>query len=429
MRFNFVSSNGDGLGLATRVQDEGNSVRLWIDEDAASAVGDGLVPKVEDLEDLVRDAKPGSDIFVFDSSGHGFAADALARQGFPVVGGSILADRLEKDRRFAREVMGEVGIETPPSMTFTGWDEAIEFARTVEDRMVYKPSKRLGEESPSLVTHDQEDLIELLENLKGRIHMADIQFDLQTFVEGLEISTEGWFDGHGWLPLFNHTFERKQLMPGNLGPSGGCSGNVVWACDGQCSICKAGIKKMEKFLRSKGYRGPIDINSIVNEENFFGLEFTPRFGYDASPTLAYELLDMEIGQFLADVGMDRYIPDTALIHDRFAAGVKITIPPWPTEKHHAEAGVPIRGFDPGDNIYWYNVAKMDNRLYSAGAWGIIGLTLGSGNSIKSSFRRAYEIAERLRIQDKQYRNDLADEFKISLSELEEFSDVSLFEEG
>jgi phosphoribosylamine-glycine ligase len=419
MRFNFISTTGDSLGLALRVLEEQNPVRMWIDEDEALAIGDGMVPKVEDLGELVRGIDGRDDIFVFDTTGNGVIADGLRNQGFPVVGGSILADRLEKDRAYARKVMENSEIATPSSVTFKDWDSAIEFAKTVPDRMVYKPSGHLGDLSPSLVTYDQEDLVELLENLKNRIHVENIEFDLQSFEEGLEISTEGWFQNGAFLPLFNHTFERKQLMAGNLGPSGGCTGNVVWACDGECPVCRAGIKKLARFLQAKGFRGPIDINAIVSEDAYFGLEFTPRFGYDAFPTLAYKLLDIEVGQFLADMAMDSFIPASALHRDTFAAGVKVTIPPWPSEKYNAEPDVPIKGVDKNDrDVYWYNVKASEDRIVSAGAWGIICLTLGSGNTIAGSFRNANALAESLRLQDKQYRIDLSSEFKKSMETLD-----------
>src|SRR5208283_4900836 len=93
-------------------------------------------------------------------------------------------------------------------------------------------------------------------------------------------------------------FERKQLMDGNLGPSGGCTGNIVWACDGECPICKGGIRKLEGFLRVSNYKGMIDLNAIISEDKLYGLEFTPRFGYDASPTLFWGLLSMDLSELL-----------------------------------------------------------------------------------------------------------------------------------
>lgn len=391
---------------------------MWIDDPDGQEIGDGLVPKVGSIEDLLVDANDNSDVFVFDTSGNGVLADGIRRDGFAVIGGSMIADRLEKDRAFARKVMDEVGIKTPASQTFHDFESAMEFAAGSEDRLVYKPSKKLGELSPSLVTYDKVDLMELLQGLQERIKTTDIEFDLQEFIDGgLEISSEGWYNGNRWLKLFNHTFERKQLMDRNLGPSGGCTGNVVWACDGECPICRRGLRRLAPFLYDQHFEGMIDLNAIVRDDGLYGLEFTPRFGYDAAPTLLMRLLDMEVGQFLADMAVGNHF-DNVLKPDLFAGAVKITIPPWPTEKYHAESGIPIRGVEDLDDFYWYNVKSEDGRLYSAGAWGIIGLALGRSTSVDGAFSRPYRLAEGLRLQDKQYRTDLAKQFSKNFEELE-----------
>ena len=407
------------MGIALRVLQEENPVRLWIEDPDGQEIGDDMVPKVGAIEDLFKGADKEEDIFIFDTSGNGVLADGISRDGFRVLGGSMLADRLEKDRRFARKVMEDSGIETPSSQTFHDFDAGIEFARRASERLVYKPSKRLGELSPSLVAYDQEDLIELLTNIKDRVKTSDVEFDLQVFIDGgLEISSEGWFNGYRWLGLFNHTFERKQFMDDNLGPSGGCTGNVVWACDGECPVCRSGIRRIEPFLRSKGYRGMIDLNAIVREDGLYGLEFTPRFGYDAAPTLLFELLQMEVGQFLADVAGGVVIDDP-LRQDSYAGAVKISIPPWPTERYKAESDVPIRGIEDLDDFYWYNV-KYSDGLASAGAWGMIALALGRSTSVRGAFAKPYRLAEGLRLQDKQYRTDLARQFSSNMEELEAY---------
>src|SRR5581483_10364453 len=49
---------------------------------------------------------------------------------------------------------------------------------------------------------------------------------VQRRVKGIEVSTEGWWNGKAWIN-FNHTFEEKRFMAGDLGPNTGCMGNVV----------------------------------------------------------------------------------------------------------------------------------------------------------------------------------------------------------
>ena len=422
MRFNFISETSDGFGLALRCQDEGNEVRLWVRSKEASEVGDGLVPKVGDLEDLVKDAVPENDIFVFDVTGNGVIADKLRLDGFGVIGGSTIADMLERDRAFGLKIMSEAGIESPPTYSFTSFEEGIAFAKQSKERLVYKPSKHLGDESPSLASASAEELVETLLRIQKESGITDPEFELQEFIKGAEISTEGWFDGENFIePLWNHTFERKQLMDENLGPSGGCVGNVVWSCDG-CDLCDA-VSQLGPFLRHNNFVGPIDVNFIVASGQPYGLEFTPRFGYDAAPTLMFAVLDGELSQLLHDVAKRQYGKNhSPILNDRIGAALRITIPPWPSEKYAAASGVPIGNLPDNyrDFTYLYNVRAAEDdptKLQSAGAWGILLLFLGSATTVGRALSHPYRLAEEVRIPDKQYRTDLVKQFRDDFEKL------------
>jgi phosphoribosylamine---glycine ligase len=416
------------MGLAYKVQAEGNEVRLWIRSKDASEVGDGLVPKVGDLEDLTKDAEPDTDVFVFDVTGNGIVADKLRADGFGVVGGSQVADMLERDRAYGLQVMESAGIESPPTHRFTSFEDGIAFAKESKERLVYKPSKHLGDESPSLVANDSEELVETLLRIQKDSGISDPEFELQEFIEGAEVSTECWFDGSNFIePMWNHTFERKQLMNENLGPSGGCTGNIVWAC-GDCPVCDS-VRGLGDFLRSSSFVGPIDVNAILADSKVYGLEFTPRFGYDASPTLFFQVLEGELGHLLHDVAQRQYRSGSSPgLGSKFGAAVRITIPPWPTEKYHASSGVPIRGLEEGaslDDVYLYNVklgdtedSKDQTKLASAGAWGILLLPTGRGDTVGRAFAKPYRVAEQARIPDKQYRTDLVEQFKKDFDKIE-----------
>jgi phosphoribosylamine---glycine ligase len=430
MVFNFISDDGDGSGIALRCADEDNDVRLWIRNKKCKEIADGLVEKVGDLEDLIKDASPDNDVFVFDGSGNGTVADSLRKDGFGVIGGSMAADMLERDRSFGLSVMEQAGIDSPPTHRFTSFADGIAFAKQSKERLVYKPSKHLGDESPSLVSSDSEELIETLTRIEKETGISDPEFELQEFIEGAELSTECWFDGTSFIePMWNHTFERKQLMNENIGPSGGCSGNVVWSC-GDCPICNV-VRGMGDFLRTRRFVGPIDINCIASGGRVYGLEFTPRFGYDATPTLLWELLDGETSQLLHDVARGQYNQPSHQsglfvrrysspgLRDGIAGGLRITIPPYPSEKYEAASGVPIGGLPKGyqDFTCLYDVKMVEDKLQSAGSYGILLLFTGHGDTVGKALSHPQRMAEQVRIPDKQYRTDLVMEFKEDFEKL------------
>ncbi len=101
----------------------------------------------------------------------------------------------------------------------------------------------------------------------------------------------------------------------------------------------------------------------------------------------------------------------------FGAGVRLSIPPWPSEKFHAEEGVPIRGLsieDLHDFFYPYDVKSSDG-LFSSGGYGIVGVCNASGGTIQEAFAKAYKRLEKNKISDGQYRTDLA---KVCLKDYE-----------
>lgn len=400
-RFLILSEEGSGAGLALWLEREGHEVRIWYRKEAAEHCCEGMVTKADGFE--------FGETIICDCTGFGAIADTLRSDGRFVFGGSSLADKLEMDRRYAKEVMEEYEIETPNSVYLSGsdaWDKASE-ATGESERLVFKPGGALSGVVPSYVSTDSEDLLRMLEFYRNKVGSVEPEFELQEFKDGIAISTEGWFNGDGFVGAFNHTIERKQLMVGDLGPSGGCTGNLVWIVDEDDDPLVGLLRKLTPFLSEHKYIGPIDLNAVVSEEGIYGLEFTPRFGFDAFPTYLHGLFEENFGNFVSETARGNE-PDIRFQNGRFAAGVRISIPPWPNEDYHAASGIPIRGLRPNDLFYPFDIQLREKELSSSGGYGVIGVMTGVGNSIDESFEDAYKQIRHLEIPNMQYRTDLAE---------------------
>lgn len=411
-RFLFLSNAGDGLGLAYKLREAGHSVAVWIREKHSRQNYDGILQKVERWEDWL-DAKT---IVMFDSTGGGKLADRLRSKGHFVFGASAFADQLEYDRSTAFALLEEAKVKVPESKTFLDWNDGKNYAKRAKQRLVFKPSGKLAAQAGvgSYVASDSEDLVEMLSYYQS-ISSVPPEFELQDFIgDGVALSTEGWFNGEDWLWPFNHTAERKQMMNSNLGPSMGCAGNIVWACDRLNQIVDNGIGRMADVLRREHYIGPIDLNTVVTPTGeVWALEFTPRFGYDAMPALLtlYGGDGGDIGPLLAKLARDER-PTEMVFKGGISAALHISLPPYPSDEFRHYGGVPIRGFDKGDlhNLYFYDVMlDENNQLVSSPDCGAGLVTLGWGTTISEAFAMPYQLAKKAKIPEKQYRTDLVQE--------------------
>jgi phosphoribosylamine--glycine ligase len=406
-KFLFLSNTGDGLGLALRLKDKGHQVAAWMRDKRAKQNYDGLLEKPRRWETALTKET----IVVFDSSGGGRTGDRLRASGYSVFMGSVFADALELERDVAFEYMTQVGIKVPTTETFHDWEDGRVYAKKEGKRLAFKPSGKLGDDHAvgSYVSTDDADMIEMLHYFESVATHAP-EYELQEFKEGVAISTEGWFNGETFMIPFNHTVERKQLMNGNLGPSGGCSGNLVWAWQtGTNHIIEEGLKRMEPVLREFSYVGPIDLNSIVNEEGVWALEFTPRFGYDALPSFL-ELFEGDIGDDLITPLARGDKPKEFVLKGGYGSALRVDVPPYPSDQFHHEGNVPIRGFERKDrnHLFFYDVMFNErNQLVTTPAYGAVVAITGHGFDSEKAFEGPMALAEAAKIPEKMYRTDLA----------------------
>jgi phosphoribosylamine-glycine ligase len=420
-RFLILSESGSGCGLGLRLRREGHEVRMKIFDSDYDGLGSGLVD--------VADEYQQGEIVIADSVGFGAMLELYRSKEIRIFAGGAYADKLEADRSLAEEVMHDADIETPKSKSVKSWNEAARFAEKLAEksdsgRVVLKPEGGMSGLVPSYVAYDLEDALIMLKQFEKKIGGTEVELSVQEFIEGIAVSTEGWFNGEEWAEgMFNHTLEKKSFLAGDLGPSTGCTGNIVWACDADDPIVKQTLTKLTVTLRKHRYVGPIDVNTVVNKEGVYGLEFTPRFGYDAFPTALHALCDFDFGSFIDSLASGA--SSTESLSEGFGAGVRIGLPPWPSEKFHGEAGIPLRGFEEEDLecFYPYEVVLTENELQSSKGFGILGVVNGQGATVYTAFARAYEVIKKLRIPELQYRNDLRKALFEDYSKLCEVLDV------
>lgn len=400
MKILLVSQDGVGSWFTLRLMEEGHKVDYYLLKKQYGSILEGIAPvPILDKPDFSK-----YDLVVFDLTGRPKLADESYFTTATIGDGSI-ATLLEEDRLYGIKIMEEAGINVPAYEVFSDIGSAKRFVRKTNKRYVFKP---FGDQdtASTYVADSAEDLVEYMDKLSSET--KGVEFLLQEVVGGTEVSTEGWFNGEDFF-LLNGTLEEKKFMNDGKGPNTGCSGNLVWCYEQhEPWIFREGLGKLRDYLRSVNYRGMIDLNTIVSSNELWGLEWTPRFGYDASSTLQ-SLITSDLGQFYFDVASGNPSPKYTIGY-RFAASVRISIPPYPTEvKGHHPEGVPIKGLTFDDCIrgcYLYDVKEENEDLVSAGHSGFICAPIAVGDSIREAFDVVKMKIDKIKVPNKQYRTDI-----------------------
>lgn len=420
MKFFMYSCSGEGAQILKRIELEGNEVGLYIKDPIYQNVFDGLIRKVKSPDDFI-DKKT---IIIFDMSGNGDVADKWLKSGHKVFGASSFHDKLEHDRDFGFEAMESCGIKIPEMQKFKKFADGIKYAQeNPEKRLVFKPNGSM----PCKLTYvscDSPELIAYMKFVEAQYGSKIDDFILQEFVEGSVVSSELFFDGEKLVYPYNHTIEVKKAMNDDLGPSTGCSGNTTWPCEID-RIIRDGIYKAIDLCKKNNFIGQLDLNTVINDSGVYGLEWTPRIGYSATPTLL-NLLNIDFGQFFSDF-LEGNLEEIDLENTQ-GHSVRLSISPYPTEPVEGvdteeiapSMGVPILDWERyQESLYFYEVMLQDDQLVHSGGTGVIAEIQGTGDD--SAYNDIYEVAEEVHIPDKQYRTDLGKVIPKLVKEVKEYA--------
>lgn len=400
MKILLCSWKGEGAWFVWLLRKNGHEVEWTVAHEEMANSMEGLIPPPRKTVDPRK-----YDLIVFDCTEQAEAAETALSLGVPTVGDSALSDALENDRIFGIEAMEEAGIKVPPWEPFDSPDKAIAWLEKTHKRCVLKPV----DDAPSEMTYVAKNEADMIQFIEKRLPGSKVKrFILQEFVSGTEVSTEGWWTGSEWCAV-NYTLEEKKFMAGGLGPNTGSAGNVLWMPERPTPLFEQGLCKISPLLADAGYKGMLDLNTIVTEGDVYGLEWTPRFGYDSSCCFVH-LLPIEFGEFLYAVATGNTPPHLSAAY-RFVATIRLSVPPYPNHDlpKRSMAHQPIKGLDSSDlsRFFTFDIKREDDGLVAHGE-GNIGSPIGCSESLRGAFEEVEAAIKKLDVPDLQYRCDLAD---------------------
>jgi phosphoribosylamine--glycine ligase len=339
--------------------------------------------------------------------------DRLRRDGFKVIGGSAYGDRLENDRAYAQRVLSDLGLRTAAVHEFTSVADASAFVSANPGRYVLKFNGGAFRSSSNYVGRmpDGRDALAVLKaQTAGMAPGEPLSFVLMQHVEGVEMGVGAYFDGERFVGRACLDWEHKRFFPGDLGELTGEMGTVA-TFERSDSFFERTLQRMAPLLRDGKYCGYINLNTIVNEDGIWPLEFTCRFGYPGYAVLG-PLQTTPWGDLFAAMAHRR---GTVRMDDGFSVAIVVTTPPFPYDRSSVEeeVGVPVIVTEPltaaeQEGLYLGEVGMVDGQLVTSGKYGWTLVAAGIGADIAAARQAAYGLAGKFVIPNARYRADIGD---------------------
>ena len=406
MRVLGITETCDLGSLYMRLLADGHEVKVSITEPLAKGTMAGLVPHVRDWRaelDWVR-AASADGVILFEAIGFGELQDQLRGDGFNVIGGSALGDRLENDRAFALNLLRVQGLHIAPMTEFATAKSALADLKARPRRCVFKRCDSAGETFVGVVD-DGSDIAALL---LARPIPTGQRFILMDHVQGIETGVGAYFNGERFLRPACLDWEHKRFFAGNMGELTGEMGTVA-TFEGSTELFDTTLAPLEPLLRTARHVGWVNLNTIINEQGVWPLELTCRFGYPG-----YAVLEPLQSLSWADLFRRMLASGRASFEFRpgFSVCVVLTTPPMPLSRKEVDApiGLPVmigREIDPG-HLHLGEVGLSGTQLVTSGLYGWTAVVTGTGDTVANAKADAYANAASVQTPNMRYRLDIGD---------------------
>ena len=238
-------------------------------------------------------------------------------------------------------------------------------------------------------------------------------------VAGVETGVGAYFNGKRFLRPACLDWEHKRFFAGNMGELTGEMGTIA-TFTGSDRLFDLALAPLEPLFREAGHVGWVNLNTIINAQGVWPLEFTCRFGYPGFAVL-------EPLQAIDWAGLFELLvsPDSSSFPTRegFSACIVLTTPPMPRSRKEVSApvGLPVRvgAIDPA-HLHLGEVGARGSQLVTAGLYGWTAVVTGTGETVEQAKAAAYANAAHVQAPNMRYRLDIGD--ALIAGELDALSD-------
>ena len=336
--------------------------------------------------------------------------DALEAAGVRAFGPSREAARLEGSKRYAKELMFDVGVATAAHSVLRSRQEALEALAGAAYPTVLKADS-LAAGKGVIICADEAEARAAVEQFFTERRFGDTEVVLEEFLEGEELSLLAVCDGERAVPMAPAQ-DYKRIGDGDQGPNTGGMGSYspVPGIDREHAeaLALAVHQPIVDELRRRGtpYHGVLYAGLMMTADGPKVLEYNCRFGDPETqavlPRLRSDVLELLEGSTrpggLAGIEVEW--------SEEWAVTVVLASAGYPESSSRGDEIRGLRSIDSLEvELLHAGTAERDSRLVTDGG-RVLNVT-GIGSTPKEARDRAYAAADRIQFDGKQMRTDIA----------------------
>ena len=415
MRVLLVGSGGREHALAWKLRQSPLVSDLLIAPGNAgtAALGENVPIKAEDVAGLLELARTRQvDLTVVGPEAPLAAGltDVFSRQGLLVFGASRAAAEIETSKAFAKDFMARHGIPTAAYRSFTDYEQARQYVRSLAEPPVIKASG-LAAGKGVIVCASLDEAQEALRQVmvEQAFGAAGDVVVIEERLVGQEASLLSFSDGQRIAPMIPAQ-DHKAVLDGDLGPNTGGMGAYAPAPiigeQEQTQAIRQVIEPAISGLRHEGreYRGVLYAGLILTEQGIRTLEFNARFG-DPETQALMPLLNCDLAEVMLQCAQGQL--DPSLVRFRPGACVCVVMAsagyPGPYR-----SGYPIEGIAAAEAagclVFHAGTRADGQRLLTAGG-RVLGVT-AVGDTLAQAIELAYQGVRQIHFEGAHYRRDI-----------------------
>jgi len=338
------------------------------------------------------------------------AVDALSEAGIAAFGPSAKAARLEGSKRFAKELMADLGIPTAGYTVLRTREEALGQLSSTSYPVVLK-ADALAAGKGVVICPDEATAREAVEEFFTERRFGDTEVVLEEFLEGEELSLLALCDGERAVPMAPAQ-DYKRIGDGDEGPNTGGMGSYSpvpgIGPEHAEALARAVHQPVVDEMRRRGtpYHGVLYAGLMMTTDGPKVLEYNCRFG-DPETQAVLPRLRSDVLELLEGATRPGGLRDLRVEwSNEWAVTVVLASAGYPVS---SSSGDEIRGLRSIDSLevelLHAGTAEHDGRLVTAGG-RVLNVT-GIGATPGEARDRAYAAADRVQFDGKQIRRDIA----------------------